>query len=77
MPKHAPAPVQLVLLLVLIGAAVFCFIKLSPASESSDENAYFFNDALWHPLNTVEGEKITSEWNTSRPEGRLPVVCSP
>jgi hypothetical protein len=34
-------------------------------------------DAEWQPLDSAEGEKITSEWNAPGPDGRTPVVCSP
>jgi hypothetical protein len=35
------------------------------------------NDTEWHPLSSDEGAKITMEWNTPDPDGRVPVVCSP
>lgn len=35
------------------------------------------HEAEWHALNTSEGKKIASEWNTPGPDGRTPVVCSP
>ena len=41
MTRYAPAKV--VLALILLAAAVVCFIKLSPARESRDENAYFYD----------------------------------
>jgi hypothetical protein len=34
---------KLVLAIVLLAAAVVCFLKLSPASESRVENAYFYD----------------------------------
>jgi len=164
------AQVKVVSACVLLAAAVVCFIKLSPAGESRDENAYFYDleeqklfvaprssippikgikgramagvraivisttgdpadkkhrqiaylekyspeikrlfeevqqaraaglsaegridrrqvpantwvrrlhDAEWHPLDSTEGENITSEWNAPGPDGRTPVVCSP
>ena len=35
------------------------------------------NDADWHALNTPEGERIVTEWNTPGPDGRVPVICAP
>jgi hypothetical protein len=34
-------------------------------------------DQEWRPINSPEGTKIASEWNTPGPDGRTPVVCSP
>ncbi len=35
------------------------------------------HDKEWHALDTEEGRKIASEWNTPGPDGRAPIVCSP
>ncbi len=34
-------------------------------------------ESEWHPLDSAEGEKITSDWNVAGPDGRMPVICSP
>jgi|ERR1035441_1612867 hypothetical protein len=34
-------------------------------------------DTNWYALNSAEGDKITSEWNTPGPDGRTPAVCTP
>ena len=34
-------------------------------------------DADWQPLDSPKGKIIATEWNTTGPDGRLPIVCSP
>jgi hypothetical protein len=34
-------------------------------------------DKDWQPINSPEGKKISNEWNTPGPDGRMPAVCSP
>jgi hypothetical protein len=168
--KDKAAPVKIVLALVLLAAAVLLFLKLSPARENQNGDAYFYDleeqklfvapsgsippingikgaaqagvraiviapegdpadkkhlqiaylekytpeikalfeevhqarkegrseqgridrkevapntlvrrlhDTEWQPITSAEGKKIASEWNTSGPDGRMPVVCSP
>jgi hypothetical protein len=34
-------------------------------------------DKEWEPINSAEGARIASEWNTPGADGRTPVICSP
>jgi hypothetical protein len=34
-------------------------------------------DKDWQPINSDEGKKISNEWNTPGPDGKVPVICSP
>ena len=35
------------------------------------------HDPEWYPLDSAEGEKITTEWNVPGPDGQSPAICSP
>ncbi len=35
------------------------------------------SDTAWYPVNSTEGESITTEWQVTGPDGRTPVVCPP
>jgi hypothetical protein len=35
------------------------------------------NEENWYPVNSVEGEKIMTEWQVPGPDGKTPVVCTP
>ena len=35
------------------------------------------NDETWHAANSVEAEKIMTEWQVPGPDGKTPLVCAP
>jgi hypothetical protein len=35
------------------------------------------NDETWHAANSVEAEKIMTEWQIPGPDGKTPLVCAP
>ena len=35
------------------------------------------NEETWYPVNTMEGEKIMTEWQVPGPDGKTPVVSVP
>lgn len=35
------------------------------------------NEETWHPVNSVEAEKIMTEWQVPGPDGKIPLVCVP
>ena len=35
------------------------------------------NEATWYPVNTMEGEKIMTEWQVPGPDGKTPIVSVP
>jgi len=35
------------------------------------------NEESWYPVNSMEGEKIMTEWQVPGADGKTPVVCAP